>query len=184
MSEDVKGTISIIAGCSSSIEPLFAISFVRNVLSGTKFFEINPLFEEAAKREGFYKNEILSHIAEKGSLKGIKNIPQNIKRIFVTAFDIEPIEHLQIQATFQKYTDNAVSKTINLPEKATINDIRKIYIKAHELKCKGITVYRYGSKYEQVLSFGSKEKAIHHRNQKIIADSGYYSGCATEGCAF
>jgi ribonucleoside-diphosphate reductase alpha chain len=179
------GTISIIAGCSSSIEPLFAISFVRNVLSGTKFFEINPLFEEIAKREGFYKDEILSHIAEKGSLQAIKNIPEKIKRIFVTAFDIKPLEHLQIQAAFQKYTDNAVSKTINLPEKATINDVRKIYLKAHELRCKGITVYRYGSKDQQVLSFGAKEKAIHHHNQKIvIAESDYSGGCATGECAF
>ena len=159
------GTISIIAGCSSGIEPLFAISFVRNVLSGTKLFEVNNLFEEIAKKEGFYKEDILSMIAKKGSLQSIKNIPENVKRIFVTAFDIEPLEHLQIQAAFQKYTDNAVSKTINLPESASVDDVGKIYLKAYELKCKGITVYRYGSKDRQVLSFDMKEKETAQQNQ-------------------
>lgn len=179
------GTISIIAGCSSSIEPLFAISFVRNVLSGTKLFETNTLFEEIAKREGFYKEEILSQIAKKGSLQTIKNIPSKFKRIFATAFDIKPIEHLQIQAAFQKYTDNAVSKTINLPESASISEVRKIYLKAHELKCKGITIYRYGSKNQQVLSFGAKEKkAIKNGKKPIIADSEYSGGCAVGECAF
>ncbi len=159
------GTISIIAGCSSGIEPLFAISFIRNVLSGTKLFEVNNLFEEIAKKEGFYKEDILSMIAKKGSLQSIKNIPENVKRIFVTAFDIEPLEHLQIQAAFQKYTDNAVSKTINLPESASVDDVGKIYLKAYELKCKGITVYRYGSKDRQVLSFDMKEKETAQQNQ-------------------
>ncbi|MBN1972880.1 MAG: adenosylcobalamin-dependent ribonucleoside-diphosphate reductase [Sedimentisphaerales bacterium] len=179
------GTISIIAGCSSSIEPLFAISFVRNVLSGTKLFETNTLFEEIAKREDFYEEEILFQIAKKGSLQSIKNIPSKFKRIFATAFDIKPIEHLQIQAAFQKYTDNAVSKTINLPESASISEVRKIYLKAHELKCKGITIYRYGSKNQQVLSFGAKEtKTIKNSKKPIIADSEYSGGCAVGECAF
>ncbi len=179
------GTISIIAGCSSGIEPLFAISFVRNVLAGTKLFEINPVFEETAKKEGFYKESVLAKIAKKGSLQSIKHIPEKLKRIFVTAFDIKPIEHLRIQAAFQKYSDNAVSKTINLPESATVEDIKNIYLKAHELKCKGITVYRYGSKDRQVLSFGAKEKKTNkHKKKLIVADSEYSGGCASGQCVF
>lgn len=149
------GTISIVVGCSSGIEPLFAVSFVRNVLSGTKLFEINPFFEEVAKKRGFYNKNILAQISRGGSLRQIKGIPQDVKKVFVTAFDVTPLEHLRIQAAFQKYTDNSVSKTINLPASATAPDIKRIYFSAYKLKCKGITVYRYGSKEEQVLSFGS-----------------------------
>lgn len=179
------GTISIIAGCSSGIEPLFAISFVRNVLSGTRLFEVNPLFEEIAKKKGFYNEEVLSKIAKKGSLQSIRNIPDELKKIFVTAFDIEPTEHLFIQAAFQKYTDNAVSKTINLPENATVDDVAKIYIKAHELKCKGITIYRYNSKEKQVLSFGAKERDTLKQNREfVIADPEYSGGCAAGECVF
>ncbi len=179
------GTISIIAGCSSGIEPLFAISFVRNVLSGTKLFEVNPLFEEAAKKHGFYKDEIISIIAKTGSLQTIKNVPEEFKKIFVTALDVEPFEHLQVQAAFQKYTDNAVSKTINLPESASIEDVRNIYLKAHELKCKGITIYRYNSKEEQVLSFGAKNKKTEKGNHEFVsADSEYSGGCAAGECVF
>jgi ribonucleoside-diphosphate reductase alpha chain len=119
------GTISIIAGCSSGIEPLFAISFVRNVLSGTKLFEINPLFEDVAKKKGFYSKEIMVKIAQYGSLRNLKEIPKEVKRTFVTAFDVEPRQHLRIQAAFQKHTDNSVSKTINLPADATADDVRR-----------------------------------------------------------
>jgi ribonucleoside-diphosphate reductase alpha chain len=179
------GTISIIAGCSSGIEPLFAISFVRNVLSGTKLFEINPLFEEAAKNKGLYREDILGEIARKGSLQSVKGIPSELKRIFVTAFDVEPIQHLKIQAAFQRYTDNAVSKTINLPENASVEDVRDIYLKAYELKCKGVTIYRYGSKEEQVLSFGSKQDSASEAHREfIVADSEYAGGCAGGSCVF
>jgi ribonucleoside-diphosphate reductase alpha chain len=179
------GTISIIAGCSSGIEPLFAISFVRNVLSGTKLFEVNPLFEEIAKKQGLYREEIISKIAKQGSLQSIKNIPEEIKGIFVTAFDIEPVEHLYVQAAFQKYTDNAVSKTINLPQSASVDDVREIYLKAHELKCKGITIYRYGSKDQQVLSFGVKEKEHDKTSSELVAaDAEYSGGCAVGECVF
>jgi ribonucleoside-diphosphate reductase alpha chain len=179
------GTISIIAGCSSGIEPLFAVSFVRNVLSGTKLFEINPLFEEAVKKAGLYEQDILGEIARKGSLQSVKAIPSGLKRIFVTAFDIEPLQHLQIQAAFQKYTDNAVSKTINLPENASVDVVRDIYLKAHELKCKGITIYRYGSKDQQVLSFGIKEKNVPKSHREVVvADSEYSGGCAAGECVF
>jgi len=186
------GTISIIAGCSSSIEPLFAISFVRNVLSGTKLFEINPLFEAAAKKKQIYRKEILAEVARRGSLQGIKQVPQDLKRLFVTAFDIKPQEHLQIQAAFQKYTDNAVSKTINLPSDATVEDVRNIYVTAHKLKCKGITVYRYGSKADQVLSFSYSDEAeppflLSQENRGaefVTAGPEYSGGCVAGTCAF
>jgi ribonucleoside-diphosphate reductase alpha chain len=179
------GTISIIAGCSSGIEPLFAISFVRNVLSGTKLFEVNPYFEEVAKARGFYSRELIAEIAQSGSLQKIKEIPGDIKRTFVTAFDVTPQQHVLIQAAFQKYTDNSVSKTINLPANATVEDVRKIYLLAYKLKCKGITIYRYGSKQDQVLSFGYKkteeEAAL---SGPVSVDSEYSGGCATGVCPF
>jgi ribonucleoside-diphosphate reductase alpha chain len=179
------GTISIIAGCSSGIEPLFAVSFVRNVLSGTKLFEVNPLFEEMARNRGFYSKEMVAHVAQSGSLQKIREIPPDIKRIFVTAFDVTPEQHLQIQATFQKYSDNSVSKTINLPGEATVEDVRRIYLMAHRLRCKGITIYRYGSKEEQVLSFGFKERDPSVVQSDIIAvESEYSGGCAAGACPF
>jgi ribonucleoside-diphosphate reductase alpha chain len=179
------GTISIIAGCSSGIEPLFAISFVRNVLSGTKLFEINPLFEAAAKRRNIYRREILAETARCGSLKKVKGLPQDLKRIFVTAFDVSPTEHVQIQAAFQKYTDNAVSKTINLPGDASVEDVRNIYLLAHKLRCKGITIYRYGSKPDQVLSFSYGEEAEGPRFAELVTAAAEYSGgCAVGMCAF
>ncbi len=179
------GTISIIAGCSSGIEPLFAISFVRNVLSGTKLFEINPLFEAAAKRCNIYTKEILAEIARRGSLRKVKGLPQELKRIFVTAFDVGPTEHVRIQAAFQKYTDNAVSKTINLPGDASVEDVRNIYFLAHRLKCKGITVYRYGSKPDQVLSFTYGEEADGPCFAELVTAAAEYSGgCAVGMCAF
>lgn len=147
------GTISIIANCSSSIEPLFAISFVRNILGGIKLLETNELFEEIAKEQGFYSKQLMMEIAQNGSLKNIKGIPNNVKKLFVTSMDIAPEWHVKMQAAFQKYTDNAVSKTVNLPNTAAIEDVRNIYLLAYKLKCKGITVYRYGSKKEQVLTF-------------------------------
>jgi len=179
------GTISIIAACSSGIEPLFAISFVRNVLSGTNLFEVNPLFERAAKEKGLYKQDMLDEIAQKGSLQAVKGIPADLKRTFITAFDTEPLQHLKVQAAFQKYTDNAVSKTINLPESASVEDIRDIYLKAHELKCKGITIYRYGSKEHQVLSFGARQQDSSDRQSRyVVAEPEYTGGCAAGHCVF
>jgi ribonucleoside-diphosphate reductase alpha chain len=177
------GTISIIAGCSSGIEPLFAISFVRNVLSGTKLFEVNPHFEEMARARGFYSKELIAEIAQFGSLRKIRGIPADVKRIFLTAFDVSPREHVEIQAAFQKYTDNSVSKTINLPADATVDDVRKIYLLAYKLGCKGITIYRYGSKKDQVLSFGY-EKTEAEVSGPVFADSEYSGGCATGLCSF
>jgi ribonucleoside-diphosphate reductase alpha chain len=179
------GTISIIAGCSSGIEPLFAISFIRNVLSGAELFGINPLFEEVAKKRGFYQKEILAKVAQYGSLQNIKEIPRDIKKIFVTSFDVVAQQHLEVQAAFQRHTDNSVSKTINLPADASIEDVRKIYLLAHKLRCKGITIYRYGSKEKQVLSFDYRGKSrSKFLDDLISAESEYSGGCVAENCPF
>jgi ribonucleoside-diphosphate reductase alpha chain len=175
------GTISIIAGCSNGIEPLFAVSFMRNVLSGARLFETSPLFEAAARKRNCYNKEILAEIARAGSLQKIKQIPKDIKKVFVNAFDIRPKEHLQIQSAFQRYTDNAVSKTINLPAEATVDDVKNIYLTAHKLKCKGITIYRYGSNAEQVLSFGH---SVDIPGELVTASAEYSGGCATGACIF
>jgi ribonucleoside-diphosphate reductase alpha chain len=147
------GTISIIAGCSSGIEPLFALAFVRNVMEGTRLLEINPRFEQVAREKGFYSQELMEEVARKGTLAGISGVPEDIREVFVTDWDISPEWHVRMQAVFQKQTDNSVSKTVNLPPEATPDDIRQICHLAYELKCKGITVYRYGSKKQQVLSW-------------------------------
>jgi len=175
------GTISIIASCSSGIEPLFAISFIRNVLSGARLLETNRYFEEIAKKKGFFSRQLMIKIARDGSLRGIRGIPQEVKRIFVTAFDIEPMWHLKIQAAFQRYTDNSVSKTINLPLQASVEEVRNIYLTSHRLKCKGITVYRYGAKQSQVLSFRTPRR---RQREVISAESEYSGGCVGRLCTF
>ena len=178
------GTISIIAGCSSGIEPLFAVSFVRNVLSGTRLFESHPLFEQMAKDRGFHSRELLAEVAKHPSLAAIKGIPGDVRKLFVTAFDVAPRQHLEIQAAFQRYTDNAVSKTINLPADATVEDVREIYLEAHRLKCKGITIYRYGSKLGQVLSVGEEEESHDGTPDFVAVDQDYAGGCAGGICDF
>jgi len=175
------GTISIIAGCSSGIEPLFAVSFMRNVLGGARLFETNPLFEETAKQKGFYSAKLLEDIARTGSVQKTAGVPEDVRRLFVTALDIAPEWHIKMQAAFQKYTDNAVSKTVNLPNDAKVEDVREIYDLAWKLKCKGVTVFRYGSKPEQVLYIGqikTKEGTF------IAAQSEYAGGCPTQNCPF
>jgi ribonucleoside-diphosphate reductase alpha chain len=152
------GTLSIIAGCSSGIEPLFALSFVRNVMDNDQLLEINPCFEQVARQQGFYSSELMSKIARKGSIAGIAEIPEGVKRVYVTAHDVSPEWHVRMQAAFQKYTDNAVSKTVNLPRDASIEDVLNVYNLAHQLGCKGITIYRDGSKENQVLSLAAKSK--------------------------
>ncbi|MGQ9781080.1 MAG: adenosylcobalamin-dependent ribonucleoside-diphosphate reductase [Nitrososphaeria archaeon] len=175
------GSISIIAGCSSGIEPIFAISFIRNVLGGTRLFETNPLFEIAAKERGFYSAKLLEEIAKIGSVQGIKEVPEDIKKLFVTALDIQPEWHVKMQAVFQKYTDNAVSKTVNLPADSSIEDVRKVYDLAWRLKCKGVTVFRYGSKPEQVLYVGEIKTK---EGRFVSAQSEYSGGCPTQTCPF
>ncbi len=152
------GTISIIAGTSSGIEPLFALVFFRRVLGGMSLFEINPVFEEIMREKGLYSEKLMHEVAKYGSLKYIENIPEDIKRIFVTALDIDVDWHVKMQAAFQEFTDNAVSKTINLRFEATPEDVKRAFLLAYKLKCKGITVYRYGSKGEQVLYVGKPER--------------------------
>ncbi len=175
------GSISIIAGCSSGIEPLFAISFIRNVLGGTRLFEINPLFEMTAKERDFYSAKLLEEIARTGSVQEIQGVSEDIKKIFVTALDIRPEWHVRIQAAFQKYTDNAVSKTVNLPYEASVEDVREVFELAWKIKCKGITVFRYGSKPEQVLYTGE----IRSEKRKFVsAESEYAGGCPTKTCPF
>ncbi|EHJ48486.1 ribonucleoside-diphosphate reductase, adenosylcobalamin-dependent [Solidesulfovibrio carbinoliphilus subsp. oakridgensis] len=148
------GTLSIIAGCSSGIEPLFALAFSRHVMDGEKLVEANVHFVNAMKEAGAYSDSLMEEVTRKGSIAHIGMLPDALREVFVTAMDIEPVWHLKMQAAFQKYTDNAVSKTVNLPNDATQDDIREIYRLAYELGCKGVTVYRDGCKAGQVLCTG------------------------------
>jgi ribonucleoside-diphosphate reductase alpha chain len=177
------GTIGIITGCSSGIEPYFAISFFRNVLEGTKLLEANALFEQVAIQRGFYSRDLMAEIAKRGSVQGVAGVPRDVQRLFVTAFDIAPEWHVKMQAAFQKHTDNAVSKTVNLPFKSTPEEVKKVYLLAWKLKCKGITIFRYGSKEEQVLYVG--EVAGKKRGEKkfVEVQSEYAGGPQAGACA-
>ncbi len=148
------GTLSIIANCSSGIEPLFAVSYVRTVMDNDRLIEVNPLFEDLALKQGFYSRDLMALIAEHGTVHGIDAVPEAVQRVFVTAHDIEPVWHVRMQAAFQLFTDNAVSKTVNFSNEASIEDVRTVYDLAHELGVKGVTIYRDGSKANQVLSTG------------------------------
>src|SRR3989344_2871328 len=151
------GTVSIIAGCSSSIEHIFGIAFVRHVLAGKNLVDVNPLFRKTARERGFYTKNLIYRIVRRGTIQGIKEIPEDVRKVFVCAHDIKPEWHITMQAAFQKHIDNAVSKTVNLPHNASRKDVEKAFLLAYRLKCKGITVYRDRSKKEQVLSLGVKE---------------------------
>jgi ribonucleoside-diphosphate reductase alpha chain len=150
------GTLSIIAGCSSGVEPLFALSFARNVMDGERLVEANPYFEEALRKTGSYSENLMKEVVRKGSIAHLNHLPEELRKVFVTSHDVEPVWHLKMQAAFQKYTDNAVSKTVNLPHTATQEDIAKIYWLAFEQGCKGVTVYRDGCKSSQVLCTGEE----------------------------
>jgi ribonucleoside-diphosphate reductase alpha chain len=162
------GTLSIVAGCSSGIEPLFAVSFVKNVMEGTQLIEVNPYFEKVAKERGFWSRDLMERIAEKGSIRDFNEIPEDIKEVFVTAHDITPMEHIAMQAAFQKYVDNAVSKTVNFAHTASTKDVEDVYLLAYQLGCKGVTVYRDGSREKQVLSTGKSEKETELVQTKIV----------------
>ena len=152
------GTISIIANASSGIEPLFAVSYVRQVLDNDILVEVHPLFEKIAKERGFYTPELMKLIAEHGTIQDFKQIPEDVRRVFVTAHDITPEDHIAMQAAFQKYTDNAVSKTVNFPHTASREDVSQVYRMAYHQGCKGVTIYRDGSRDQQVLSVGKKDE--------------------------
>lgn len=148
------GTISIICGASSGIEPLFALSYIRNVMDGDELVEAHPYFEHVLRKRGLYSDELMARIAKEGTIQHMEEIPEDIRRVFVTAHDIGPEAHVRMQAAFQEHTDNAVSKTVNFPRSATKEDVRKVYELAYELKLKGITIYRDGSRDSQVLNIG------------------------------
>jgi ribonucleoside-diphosphate reductase alpha chain len=152
------GSLSIIAGVSGGIEPLFSIAFTRRgILGGEELVEINPHFERIAREKGFHSPSLMAEVARVGSVQGMDGVPEEVQRVFVTALDIDPEWHVRMQAAFQKHTDNAVSKTVNLPFEATPEDIRAVYETAYELGCKGVTVYRDGSRSSQVLNVGRGE---------------------------
>ncbi len=153
------GTISIIAGCSSGIEPLFAVVYTRHVLDKDELLEIHPIFERIARERGFYTPELMKEIAARGSLHDVADVPADVRELFATAHDITPEWHIRIQAAFQEFTDNAVSKTVNFPNEATVDDVEHVYRLAYELGCKGVTIYRDGSREEQVLTTGKTEKS-------------------------
>ena len=149
------GTISIIANCSSGIEPIFAVSYVRTVMDNDELIEVHPLFEQIAKEREFYSDDLMKTIAHKGHLENIPEVPKDIARLFVTAHNVTPEWHIKMQAAFQKGTDNAVSKTVNFPNSATEDDVRKAYMLAYATGCKGVTIYRDGSRLKQVLTRGA-----------------------------
>lgn len=152
------GTISIIAGTTSGIEPLFAVCFVRRVMEGTELVEVNPLFEEIAKERGFYSKELMEEIARTGLVSDHPEIPQDVRRLFVCSHDISYSEHVRMQVAFQKYTDNAVSKTINFPHAASVEEVREAYLSAWRSGLKGITVYRDNSRPLQVLNLAKPDR--------------------------
>lgn len=167
------GTISIIAGCSSGIEPVFALAFIRRVMEGKQLPEINEVFKRELIRRDLYSEELIQKISKTGNIAHLR-LPEDLKKIFVTALDVSPAFHVQMQAAFQRHVDNAVSKTVNLPKNSTKKDVRTIYLLAWKLKCKGITVYRYGSKPEQVLYLGT--------GKPIVVSTDYAGGCPTGLC--
>ncbi|MHC4884941.1 MAG: vitamin B12-dependent ribonucleotide reductase [Planctomycetota bacterium] len=152
------GTISIIADTSGGIEPLFSLAFLRNILDGQQFIEVNTAFESLAKEQGFYSDELMSAIAKSGSIQNLDGIPEAVKEIYVTSRDISPEWHVRMQAAFQKYCDSSISKTINFPAEAGAESIGEIFQLAHELGCKGITVYRDGCRDNQPMALAAETK--------------------------
>ncbi|MBI5184523.1 MAG: vitamin B12-dependent ribonucleotide reductase [Nitrospinae bacterium] len=184
------GTISIIANSSSGIEPLFAVSFVRSVMDKDRLVEAHPFFQKLAMDQGFYSDALMESIAQKGNINEFEEIPEKIRKTFVTAHFVKPQDHIKMQAAFQKHTDNAVSKTINFPNEATEKEVEDAYLMAFQTGCKGLTIYRDGSRDEQVLSTGAtsdKKKKAASENGKITPrprpaiTSGYTFRIAT-GC--
>ncbi len=164
------GTISIIANASSGIEPIFAVSYVRQVLDNDVLVEVHPLFEKIARERGFYSAELMKDIAEHGTIQDFEQIPADVRRVFVTAHDITPEDHIRMQAAFQKHTDNAVSKTVNFPHSATRDQVADVYLMAYRQGCKGVTIYRDGSRDMQVLSVAKSSEQ--QAKQEVPTESG------------
>lgn len=175
------GTISIIAGTSSGIEPVFALVYSRNVLGGVRLFEVNTVLEDVLKERGIYNDEVMAEVSKTGTISHIESLPEDVRRVFVTALEISVDWHVRMQAAFQEFTDNAVSKTINLRPDASPEDVKKAFLLAYRLGCKGITVYRYGSKGEQVLELGVKPQ---RGTVEVASTIGNRSpeGCPRESC--
>lgn len=152
------GTISMIAGASCGVEPLFALVFTRYIMDGTSLLEVNPLFEKVAKERDFYSQELMQKISEHGTVHGVEGVPEDIVNVFQTAHDVTPEWHVNMQAAFQLHTDNAVSKTVNFPEEATREDIAKVYELAYKSGLKGTTVYRNNSRFNQAMQIKSADK--------------------------
>ena len=152
------GTISILGGASSGIEPLFALSFVRNVMDNDALPEVNPVFARVARERGFYSTELMRRVAKEGTIAHMEEIPEDVRRVFVTAHDVSPEYHIRMQAAFQRHTDNAVSKTVNFRHEATREEVEEVYHLAYSLGCKGVTLYRDGSRNDQVLYVGDTKK--------------------------
>jgi ribonucleoside-diphosphate reductase alpha chain len=167
------GTISIIAGCSSGIEPIFALSYIRNVMDNDHMVEVHPLFEAEMRQRGLYSVEKMTDISQAGSVRHLDGIPDEVRRVFVTAHDISPEAHLRMQAAFQKFVDNAVSKTVNFSSDATRDDIRKVFALAYRLGCKGVTVYRDRSRDEQVLNIGEVNRRESAAQPQLPAQPGF-----------
>ncbi len=170
------GTLSIIAGCSSGIEPLFAVAYVRKTAEGDEFIECNGVFEEEARKAKIWSNELCKEILNEGGISRVQKIPEETKKLFVSAQDISWQWHVQIAAAFQKFTDAGVSKTVNLPNTATEEDIRDVFLTAHKLKCKGITVFRSGCKKESALSIKPEDTG------RIAVESDFAGGCPVSYC--
>jgi len=181
------GSLSIIANCSSGIEPLFAISYVRTILEGENLIEVNSYFERAAKERGFYSEELVKDLAQHGTVNGMSQVPEDVQKVFVTAHDITPQWHVRMQGAFQKHTDNAVSKTVNFPTHATRDDVAEVFQLAFKERCKGITIYRNNSKDAQVLSFGKdkeqdKAQKVSHEPRKRPRSTTGFTDRVSTGC--
>jgi ribonucleoside-diphosphate reductase alpha chain len=146
------GTLSLIAGCSSGIEPLYAVAYERHVLDGATLVEVNPRFEQLARDSGVWTPALLAKVLESGRVRHLDDVPAALRRLFPTAHEISPEQHIRLQAACQAHVDNAVSKTINLAANATVEDVAGAYRRAFESGCKGVTVYRHGAKAGQVLT--------------------------------
>ena len=152
------GTLSLLASCSSGVEPIFVYVYIRNIMDGTEMIEVNPILREVLEERGLYSDELMKKIAKQGSLEGIEEIPEEIRRVFVSAHEVSPEFHIRMQAAFQRHTDNAVSKTVNFCNSATREEVAEVYKLAFRLGCKGVTIYRDGSRSEQVLNIGKVKK--------------------------